>query len=517
MRHAARALALALVCAALLTGCVPGLFGPKAPSESTPTLETVDAALEPYYHQVLTWHDCGDGMQCSTATAPMDWANPGGDTIELALIRHYAATGAPRGSLLINPGGPGASGVDFVRDSLDYAASDALQRDFTIVGFDPRGVGASSAVSCAANDAELDVIFFGDESDWIEAEVGSDEWLAASEADGRELGAACLEHTGPLLGFVDTVSAARDLDMLRAALGDETLSYLGFSYGTYLGATYAELFPTRAGRLVLDGAIDPSTSEFDVTRTQARGFEDALDAYLADCLTRKGCPFDVTVDEVRTRIAEVITRLDKEPLEAADGRLLSGGLLTTAIILPLYNESNWTLLDDLFSEITRDELDTAFFLIDYYYDRTADGRYTTNGTEAFLAINCLDYVSDNNPDTMRAEAAILAEESPIFGPSMSYGATLCPQWPFVSEKQRLPITAPGSPDILVVGTTGDPATPYEWAVALSEQLEKGHLVTYQGEGHTAYGASGCVTRVVDGFFLDGAIPDADPMCAVDAR
>ncbi len=511
-RRAAAAAVAALAAASLLTGCLSWFQGSRAPTTSTPTGEEVPAALEPYYHQVLQWTGCGDGMQCAAVTAPMDWDDPAGATIELALIRKYAASGSPKASLLVNPGGPGGSGVDFVRDSLDYAASRELQKDFTIVGFDPRGVGASSAVSCAADAAGLDAYLYGDLREATAAPEGSEEWHAAAVAEARAFGAACLEHTGELLAHVDTESAARDLDLLRAVLGDETLHYLGFSYGTYLGATYAELFPERAGRLVLDGAIDPSTSDFDVTMTQSLGFEAALDAYLADCLGRTGCPFAGSVADARAVILDLLVRLDEQPLRHADGRLLWAGTMSTAIILPLYNEENWTFLDDLFAETLRGETDTAFFLADFYNDRGPDGQYTSNSSEAFLAINCLDYAADGDLERMREQAEQLVAAAPIFGRWMSYGGTLCAEWPFPSDKERREIRAPGSPDILVVGTTGDPATPYPWAVALAEQLENGHLVTYRGEGHTAYGTSACVTRVVDRFLLTGEVPEADPMC-----
>ena len=507
-RRGMRALAAATAAAVLLTGCVSWFMPSRPSTTSTPTGEDVPAELVPFYHQVLTWTGCGAGMQCTTVTAPLDWSDPGGDTIELALIRQPATGGKARGSLLINPGGPGGSGVSYVRDSIDYAASETLQREFDVVGFDPRGVGASTPVTCTATDAELDEFIYG----IIPGERGSDAWIAAAEDDFRAFGEGCLEHTGPLLAHVDTISAARDLDLLRAVLGDEQLSYLGYSYGTYLGARYAELFPERAGRLVLDGAIDPSVSESEVNLTQARGFESALDAYLEDCLGRSDCPFDGTLQAARTRIAQLLRDLEAKPLVGDDGRRLGAGTMFNAIILPLYNRGNWTYLDELLVETMDGGTDTAFFLADIYNDRDASGAYSNNGTEAFLAINCLDYPSDGDPATMRAQAAQLAREAPVFGPWMAFGGTQCPQWPFPSTNERGPITAPGSPDILVVGTTNDPATPYLWAQALASQLERGHLVTYRGEGHTAYGTSECVTDVVDDFFLDGVVPAADPMC-----
>lgn len=504
-----KAAAVALATTALLAGCMSWFQpGDRAPTTSTPTGEDVPAELAPFYHQVLKWTGCGGGMQCASATAPLDWAAPTGPTIELALIRQYATGGSPRGSLLINPGGPGGSGVDFIRDSIDFATSERLQREFSVVGFDPRGVGASTPITCADDSADLDAYIYG----IVPGERGSDEWIAATEAKNAAFGQACLSFTGELLGLADTVSAARDLDLLRAVLGDATLDYLGYSYGTYLGSVYAELFPERAGRLVLDGAIDPSTTEFDVTRTQAVGFENALIAYLEDCVGRDDCPFAGTVEQARGRVSALMRALDARPIAASDGRMLGANTMFSAIILPLYNEANWPYLDDLFTDTFAGGTDTAFLLADSYNDRNADGSYNSNGTVAFLSINCLDYPSNGDVATMRAEAQQLADEAPVFGPWMAYGGTLCPQWPFLSSTERGEITAPGSPDILVVGTTNDPATPYVWAQALASQLENGHLVTYEGEGHTAYGSSECVTGVVDDFLVDGTVPAADPMC-----
>jgi pimeloyl-ACP methyl ester carboxylesterase len=506
------ALAAALAVTTLLTGCLQWFVPPRVQSTSAPTLEDVAPDLEEYYHQVLVWESCGGGMQCTEARVPMDWANPADADIRLALVRH-PATGARLGSLLVNPGGPGGSGYSFVYDSVDFATSSRLQSSYDIVGFDPRGVGRSSAVSCYDDPAFLDRFNYGDGTTDEAGPVGSDAWIADLAASNAEFAAACLEFTGPLLQFVDTVSAARDLDLLRAVLGDEKLNYLGYSYGTFLGATYADLYPERTGHLVLDGAVDPSTSDFDVTKTQAVGFENAFRAYLADCVTRTACPFDGTVDEAMAETGELLRVLDENPLRAPDGRLLWGGTMFVAIILPLYNQESWPFLDDLFTEVFDGETSTAFFLADNYNGRDSDGTYLDNSTEAFIAINCLDYETDVTNESMRAEAALLAEAAPVFGPVMSYGGTLCESWPFPATRQRVPIAAPGSADILVVGTTNDPATPYVWAVALAGQLENGHLVTYEGEGHTAYTTGNpCVQDVVDSFFLDDVVPAADPMC-----
>lgn len=505
--RAARAVLAAALAATLLGGCVSWFMPNRPPTTSTPSVEDVPAELERFYRQTLSWTGCGGGMQCTTAVAPLDWDDPEGETIELALVRQPATGGTARGSLLVNPGGPGGSGVDFIRDSIDNATSDALQRHFDVVGFDPRGVGGSTPVVCTTDAAELDDYLFG-----VTPGVrGSDAWLAAREQRDRAFAESCLEHTGPLLAHVDTGSAVRDLDLLRAVLGDATLTYLGYSYGTYLGARYAERFPDKVGRLALDGAIDPSASGFEVTLAQARGFEGALTAYLEDCLPRAACPFSGSVDAARDRIATTLHGLDAHPLPGADGRALTADAMFSAVILPLYNAATWHYLDALFTEVFAGQTDTAFFLVDVYFDRNPDGSYRSNSNQDFLAINCLDYPREDDIATMRAQAETLAREAPVFGPWMGY-STLCGQWPIAPKGERLPITAPGAPDILVVGTTNDPATPYVWAQALAAQLENGHLVTHRGEGHTAYAESACVTEVVDAFLLHGRVPASDPMC-----
>jgi pimeloyl-ACP methyl ester carboxylesterase len=492
-----------------LAGCISWFLPPEVSSTSTPTMEDVAADLEPFYHQVLHWESCGDAMQCTTATAPMDWSDPARDSIELALIRQPATSADRIGSLLVNPGGPGGSGYDFILDSIDYATDARLQAGFDIVGFDPRGVNRSTAVSCYQDPRELDEYLYGISPN----QPGSDAWIADLEAANEKLGQACLEHTGALLHFVDTVSAARDLDLLRAMLGDQKLNYLGYSYGTLLGATYADLYPGNTGRMVFDGAVDPATSNFDVTATQAQGFESAMRAYLAECLPSSDCPFDGTVDDAMNDIRALLDSLDASPLTNTDGRQLGSAAMFTAIILPLYNQGNWPYLTQLFADVKQGDPSFAFSLADSYNGRNPDGTYADNQTEAFIAINCLDYDSDDDLATMRAEAAELKRLAPVFGPQMAWGGTGCANWPFPSERERMAITAPGSADILVLGTTNDPATPYVWAKNMADQLENGHLVTYQGEGHTAYNKSNsCVNDVVDEFLLNGTVPVSDPMC-----
>lgn len=510
-RRAAAAAAIAATVAFALSGCVSWFLPPQVSSTSTPTGEDVAADLTPFYHQVLSWSSCGNGLQCSTADAPLHWSDPGANSIELALVRKPATSANRLGSLLVNPGGPGGSGYDFVLDSVDYATDARLQASYDIVGFDPRGVNRSTAVSCYDSPAELDAYIY----DIFPGKPGSDEWLVAASAASAAFGERCLELTGALLGTVDTLSAARDLDMLRAILGDEKLSYLGYSYGTLLGQVYAELFPDKTGRLVLDGAVDPAATDFEATAAQARGFESALKAFLEDCATASDCPFTGSIDESFVEIRALLDSLDASPLFAADddGRQLGSSAMFTAIILPLYNQGNWQSLRELFTTVMQGDPGYAFQLADSYNNRNPDGSYSDNRTEAFIAINCLDARGDGDVATMRSEANDLRRLAPVFGPQMSWGGTGCPNWPVPSKRDRVPIVAAGSADILVVGTTNDPATPYSWAVTVADTLQNGHLVTYEGEGHTAYNKSNsCVNDVVDDFLIDGTVPAADPMC-----
>jgi len=490
-----------------LTGCVPWFMPQPAPSTSTPTGEKVDAPLDSFYSQVLAWSDCDNGMQCTTVSTPLDWDDPAAGSVDLALVRQ-PATGDRLGSLLVNPGGPGGSGYDFVKTSVDYATDAALQERYDIVGFDPRGVGKSSAVACY-EPAQMDEYLYG----IADAERGSDAWIQELETSATDFATACTDKTGALLGEVDTQSAARDLDLMRAVLGDTQLNYLGFSYGTFLGATYAELYPDKVGRLVLDGALDPSTSNFEVTSTQALGFENALRAYLTDCLAGSDCPFDGTVDDAMATISALLASVDASPITATDGRQLGANALLTAIIYPLYQATAWPNLSDMFESVLRGSADGAMQFADGYNGRNADGSYLDNSTEAFMAINCVDYSYNDDPAAMRAEAAQIEQIAPTIGKYMAYGDISCANWPYAFTGERQEIHATGAAPILVVGTTNDPATPYVWAQNLAAQLDSGQLVTYEGEGHTAYNKSNsCVNDAVDKYLIDGTVPAADPMC-----
>jgi pimeloyl-ACP methyl ester carboxylesterase len=495
----------------VLSGCTSIFLPPKI--TSTPTNESVAADLAPYYHQVLNWKSCADNMQCATAKVPLDWSKPAGASISLALIRHLATDGHSLGSLLVNPGGPGGSGYTFVKTELTFAVDKTLESNYDIVGFDPRGVNLSTPVKCYTDPTTLDNYIYS----IPKGAIGSNQWINEVEQENKAFGADCAKDTGPLLGHVDTVSAAKDLDVLRAALGDKKLDYLGYSYGTLLGQTYANLFPKKTGRLVLDGVVDPTVTPFQLDADQAQGFELDLRAFLAKCPTMKGCPFTGSVAQSEASIRGLLDKLDASPIRNSDGRELGSETMFTAIILPLYNVDNWPALVDLFNSVSDGDASYAFQLADQYNDRNANGTYEDNETEAFTAINCLDYPSDPNVATMRAQEVQLNKLAPVFGHLMAYGGTSCFDWPYKPTRLAGALAAKGSAPIIVIGTTGDPATPYAMAQHVATLLQNGHLITYHGDGHTAYNkdttpADECVNTAVDNFFVHGTVPTTDPQC-----
>ncbi|EYR62509.1 proteinase [Actinotalea ferrariae CF5-4] len=508
-----RATGTALAVVLALGACV----APKeqsSPQDVVPTGEAsatpgpVTGGIEAFYAQELSWSECGAGLECATVQAPMDWDDPAAATIELAL-RRAPATGGPDqriGSLLVNPGGPGSSGADFVEYARDVF-SERLVGAFDLVGFDPRGVGASSAVSCG-DPAEVDRYLTADYP--VDDAAG----LEAAREAARAFGEACAEATGPLIEHVDTVSAAKDMDLLRAVLGDEQLHYAGFSYGTLLGATYAELFPDKVGRLLLDAAVDPANSSEELVVGQAAGFEEALRAYVAYCLDGPACPLTGDVDDGMQQIADLMDRVEARPLPVGEGRELNSTLAFYGLVVTLYDDETWTYLTLALEEALTEDRGAIFLeLANFYLDRTADGTYGSNQMVAFTAINCLDYPAEElSYAELDQLAGVVEAEAPTFGRDFVM-APGCETWPVEAVREPAPTTAEGAAPILVVGTTGDPATPYEWSVSLAEQLASGSLLTWEGEGHTAYGRAGdCITDAVDAYLIEGVVPPDGTVC-----
>lgn len=488
-----RALAVLAAGVLLLSGCAVTAPAP-APTQSAPA----PTGLERFYEQQVDWSKCEGGLKCAQIQVPMDYSNPTGETISLALAKLEGRKANK--TLLVNPGGPGASGVDLVRDAETYYFSKELRDNYDVLGFDPRGVSRSTPVICQS-DAQQDA----------ERQLNLPTDTDADLKKLRELSAAsakeCAQRTGKPLGFVDTVSAVRDMDVIRALVGDPQLNYLGFSYGTKLGAAYAGLFPDQVGRLVLDGAMDPALSEEELVLGQATGFERATRAYMQNCLASGDCPFSGDLDTGMSQLHELIDSVARKPMRASDGRLLPVTAFVSGFIYPLYDDRLWPELSFALSDAIAGEADSMMELSDTAAGRNEDGSYDGNSNAAFSAINCLDYKMVNDIPTMRADAAVLEQASPTIGKYMAYGGIGCQDWPYPPTGKQAPASSTTEAPIVVIGTTGDPATPYEWAVSLSDQLQTGVMVSFEGQGHTAYARSNkCITKAVDDFLLDGKAP-----------
>ncbi len=498
----------ALVLAGTLVAA--GCSGPAEPTTRTPQAPSLAATTgaDRFAGQQLDWTTCGK-LQCATAEVPLDWADPDGAAVSVALNRQPATGGDPVGSLFVNPGGPGASGVDFLGDpnGLLNRLPAEVAKAYDVVAFDPRGVQHSTSVDCG-DPARLDALISTDQ------DYGTDAGIAAARAAYAAFGAACLDGTGSLLGHVDTVSAAKDLDVLRSAVGDRTLTYLGYSYGTQLGATYAALFPDRVGRLVLDGALDPTLSADALATGQAAGFESALRAYVADCQAGRSCPLSGTVDDGMARIAHLLDGARTSPLPTGTDRPLTGTLAFAGVALALYDQGSWPYLTTaLRAALTQRDGSQLLRLADVYYERNTDGTFATNATEAFWAIGCADDRSSADPAEMRVQAEAILAVAPTVGEWFAYGGVICADWPVPEVGGLADYSAQGAAPILVIGTTNDPATPYAWAQSLAQTLSSGVLVTYRGEGHTAYGRGNtCLDGAVDAYLLDGTVPAVGLTC-----
>ena len=486
---------------------------PEAPDAPVlePLPEEIPEELEPYYTQQLEWESCGFGFECATMRVPLDYENvdPEQD-LELAVTRSASSDPAQRiGSLLINPGGPGASAVDFAQSSASYIFAPEVTARYDVVAVDPRGTGGSEPVECLSG-PEMDEFTLNDRT------PDSPEEIDALRAAFEEFADSCAEASGELLGHISTIESARDMDVLRALLGDDQLHYLGYSYGTKLGAVYAGLFPQRVGRLVLDGAIDPRFGTLDTDRQQAGGFETAFRSFAEDCATRPDCPLGTEGgDDASQRLSDFFEQLDAEPLPTSDpDRPLTESLATTGVAEAMYAEFLWEQLREaLRAAMVDGDGDPLLALADEYNSREPDGSYGTD-MFAFPAISCLDSPAGNETEEdVEENLASYEEASPTFGRDFAWATLQCGVWPVEPTGAPVTITAEGANDIVVVGTTRDPATPYAWAQGLADQLDSGVLLTYDGDGHTAYGGtSPCIDQAVNAYLLDGQTPAEGTTC-----
>ncbi|MFD3700133.1 alpha/beta hydrolase [Streptomyces sp. NPDC058646] len=503
----------------LLSGCSSsGSGGPTASVSSgagrgaaSAEPAAVPAPLRPYYEQKLKWRDCGvPGFQCATLKAPLDYANPGsGQDVDIAVARRPATGPGKRlGSLVVNPGGPGGSGIGYLQAYAGIGYPAPVRAQYDMVSFDPRGVARSNPVECLTGPA-MDRYTQVDQTPDDAAE------RALLVAAFKEFAAGCQARSSRILPHLSTVDAARDMDLLRAVLGDEKLSYVGASYGTFLGATYADLFPGRVGRLVLDGAMDPSRPAFDLNRDQTAGFETAFTSFAADCAKEPDCPLGQGAPgEVADRLKEFFRKVDAQPVPTGDpDRPLGESLATTGVIAALYDESAWPQLREALTEAMNGDGSGLLSLADSYYEREADGKYA-NLMFANAAVNCLDQPpAFSGPEAVQKALPSFEKASPVFGAGLAWASLNCAYWPVKAAGTAKELAAKGAPPIVVVGTTRDPATPYKWAQALAGQLDSGVLLTYDGDGHTAYGrGSDCIDTAINRYLLEGKPPANGKKC-----
>ncbi|AVH57356.1 MULTISPECIES: alpha/beta hydrolase [Streptomyces] len=515
-----RASGVLLAAAALLiSACSSG-------SSSTATTSTAGAALaalprstpstlSPYYEQKLTWRTCGvPGFECATMKAPLDYAKPASGDIKLAVARKKATGPGERlGSLLVNPGGPGGSAVNYLQSYAGIGYPPEVRARYDMVAVDPRGVARSEPVECLTG-REMDTYTQTDTTPDDKKETGQLVDAYKKFAEG------CGQRSPDLLRHVSTVEAARDMDILRATLGDQKLTYAGASYGTFLGATYAGLFPDRAGRMVLDGAIDPSLPARKLNQDQTAGFETAFQSFAKDCVRQSDCPLGgegASPDQVGKNLKAFFQQLDKTPIPAgdADGRKVGEALATTGVIAAMYDQAAWPQLREALTAAMKEKDGAGLLaLSDSYYERDANGKYA-NLMYANAAVNCLDLpAAFSTPDQVEKALPAFEKTSPVFGAGLAWASLNCAYWPVRSTGEPHRIEAKGAAPILVVGTTRDPATPYPWAQALASQLSSARLLTYVGDGHTAYGrGSTCVDSTINRYLLQGTPPPKEKRCS----
>jgi pimeloyl-ACP methyl ester carboxylesterase len=455
-------------------------------------------------HSTVRWHAC-EGGQCATLTVPLDYAHPeDGHTIKVALFRVPARDPRHRiGSLLLNPGGPGASGVDFVRNSA-FAFPNRLRNLFDLVGFDPRGAGQTIPVQCRT---WLDDVFALDYS--------PDTPTERTELDTatQRLAQDCEKRNAKYLPYISTQSTVRDLDRIRAALGDRKLTYLGFSYGTYIGSLYADLFPDRVRAMVLDGAVDPELGALDSSIQQSTGFEHALDAFFADCAVRRRCAL-YNHGDPGAAYDELAQRIDANPVRGGGGRKLGPGEFDTGVASALYEgAASYDRLEEALAAAGDGDGAPMLALSDEYTGRRSDGTYD-NSQSAYWAISCLDGPTLPTPEAYQAGEAAARAAAPRLGVSNLNYNLICGYWPVPPVASPNPLDAPGAPPILVIGTTGDPATPVQWAQSLAGELSSGVLLTVEGTQHTSFlEFNPCVDRIVIRSLVHLVPPRNGKMCA----
>ena len=457
--------------------------------------------LAGYYAQEIDWKSCRQDFQCANLAVPIDYTKLSTGTFEVALLKYEARTSKKLGSLIVNPGGPGGSGVDYAY-AAEYIFSPAILDRYDIVGFDPRGVSRSAPIRCLS-DKELDANNNSDSKPDNEAE------FQQILQDTKKYVEKCKDKNKNLTAY-STANVARDLDILREALGDRQLNYMGKSYGTYLGTLYAHFFSEKVGRVVLDGAVDPSISNFQQTLTQAVGFDQAFTSFAADCNKRKNCTLP---QDKAAAVAEMMKLFnlaaDKPlPVRRNSERTLSESMMVLGTASAMYDsQTGWPQLRRAIAEAQKGYGDTFLELADEYTGRQNDGSYLNNEFDSGAVIDCLDFNEPRSVQRIRSDAKLFEAKAPLFGPYLAYGGVTCK---FFNQDSEVTIdpTSTANP-VIVIGTTGDPATPYEWAQGLSKLLTNSRLISLTGEGHTGQGqGNACIDDQIDQFILAGVIPNS---------
>lgn len=512
-----KGLSAAVLAVTVGTACTTpagGAPGASPQDSVAPAAASVPAELARFYQQKLSWGGCTPGTnpaaQCTSFEVPIDYAKPDAGSVTLKMLRLPAHGGkASRGALFVNPGGPGGSAMQYAAYG-DAAFSAQLRRNFDIVGFDPRGVGESNPMVCVGAET-MDALLGFDPTPDDPAERAGLNQIA------RQFGDACKAKYPELIGHVSTEEAARDMDVARALLGQPKLMYLGKSWGTFLGASYAGQFPTHVGRMVLDGAVPPDLTDVDLNLGQAEGFEAATRAYVADCVAEANCPLGRDVDAGMKKLGDFITQLDAKPLPVrGDARVtkLTEGWGSTALAEAMYDQGMWGFLTPALRDAFAGDGTRLFEFSKQYARRNEKGVYTENIMQVINAVNCLDRGTLVRTEEQRAKLVKeFTAKAPTWGRLMANGSVTCESWPVPKSGRVAPVKAEGSPPIVVIGTTRDPATPYRWSQQLAEQLANGRLISFDGDGHTAYMRSNnCVDKAVDAYLIDGKVPEQNLRC-----
>lgn len=512
---------LALPLLASCTSVVPGSPTAGTALEQRGPAGTVPAGLERFYGQQLGWEDCTPyattgstttlfkskkSIECARLEVPLDYTKPDGRTIRIGLLRQRAL-GDRIGSLLINPGGPGASGMAAAASLATEVKSSALGDRFDLVGFDPRGVGASEPQVKCLSDAERD-------ADRLDNDVdASPAGVAQTEAENKAYAEKCASVTGAdVLANVGTRDVVRDLDVMRSALGDEKLTYLGYSYGTHIGAAYAQAFPNNVRALVLDGAVDPTQNQVESLIAQAAGFQKSFDAFAAWCATRQDCALGADSSKANQAFRDMTLPLVQRPVDVGPRKLSYNDAITGAI-QAMYSEELWAPLNTGLTELKNNRGEVLMLLADNYFDRDQEGRYSTI-TDAFVAVKCVDEPRVTDKNLLTDVARRYKAAAPFLDDGQPPAAALdsCAFWPVPPTVQE-PKPVSGLPPVLVISTTGDPATPYEAGVSLAKELGGG-LLTYEGNQHTVYlHGNACVDDAGHQYLIELKLPAEGTRCS----